>query len=51
MKLLEEAIQRKIVPPSFKDSLIRNPNKYSIFYTKYDCNSPSLKKALNNLNL
>ena len=51
MRLLEEAISSNILNPKYKDILIRNPNNYSIFFTKFDCESPCLKKALGNLGI
>lgn len=42
LRLLEEAINSQIMPASLKDKLIRNPNKYSIFFTKFDIDDPLL---------
>lgn len=42
LQLLEEAIQSKVMPSHLKDKLIRNPNKYSIFFTKFDLDCPIL---------
>ncbi|KAL4427527.1 hypothetical protein ABPG74_019483 [Tetrahymena malaccensis] len=46
MRLLDEAINQNILPLEQRERLIRNPNKYSIFFCKFNCDSPNMKKAM-----
>lgn len=49
--MLEEAVNQDILPRKYKNKLIINPNKYSIFFSKFDINSPIVREALTNLNM
>ena len=46
MRLLDEAINMHILPSDKREKLIRNPNKYSIFFCKFNSDSPSMRSAM-----
>ena len=43
MRLLDEAINMHMLPAENREKLIRNPNKYSIFFCKFNADSPSMR--------
>ena len=49
--LIEEAINQNLITHQDKYKLILNPNQLSIFFTKFDENSPTTKHCLEKLNL
>lgn len=51
MTLVDEALHLDLLPMDYREKLITNPNKYSIFFTRFDFDSPSIKKAMSNLNV